>query len=278
LTDQSANREHDVSERVGIAGTGAIACGLAAVVAQRAPVVVWARSDGSAERADSKVRGLCEKVGAHVNGNVSVTCDTGALAEASFVVEAIVEDPAAKAALMLDLAPRLREDAILATTTSSLSITELAEASGRPDRFVGLHVFNPVPKMDLIELAFPEAASAETRARAHALCEALGKTAVEVPDTAGFVVNRLLFPYLFEAVRLMERTGLSAEAVDTCMRLGAGHPLGPLALLDLVGLDVSAAIGDTIGAEIPERVQALIAEGALGRKTGRGFYTYDAAP
>jgi 3-hydroxybutyryl-CoA dehydrogenase len=276
LTDQSANREHDVSERVGIAGTGAIACGLAAVVAQRAPVVVWARSDGSAERADGKVRGLCEKVGVHINGNVNVTCDTAALAEASFVVEAIVEDPAAKAALMLDLAPRLHDDAILATTTSSLSITELAEASGRPDRFVGLHVFNPVPKMDLVELAFPPMASETTRARAYALCEALGKTAVEVPDTAGFVVNRLLFPYLFEAVRLMERTGLSAEAIDTCMRLGAGHPLGPLALLDLVGLDVSAAIGDTIGAEIPERVRTLIAEGALGRKAGRGFYTYDA--
>jgi 3-hydroxybutyryl-CoA dehydrogenase len=276
LTDQSANREHDVSERVGIAGTGAIACGLAAVVAQRAPVVVWARSDDSAERADDKVRSLCEKVGVHVNGNVNVTCSTAALAEASFVVEAIVEDPAAKAALLVDLAPRMSEEAILATTTSSLSIGELAEASGRPDRFVGLHVFNPVPKMDLIELAFPPAASEATRARARALCEALGKTAVEVPDTPGFVVNRLLFPYLFEAVRLMERTGLEPEAIDTCMQLGAGHPLGPLALLDLVGLDVSAAIGRTIGADVPERIEALIADGALGRKAGRGFYTYEA--
>jgi 3-hydroxybutyryl-CoA dehydrogenase len=274
LTDQSANEEPVVSEIVGIAGTGAIACGLAAVVAQRAPVVVWARSDGAAERADTKVRGLCEKVGAHLNGNVRVTCDTGALAETSFVVEAIVEDPEAKAALVADLGTRLSDDAILATTTSSLSITDLADASGRPDRFVGLHVFNPVPKMDLVELAFPPAASAETRARAHALCQALDKTAVEVPDTAGFVVNRLLFPYLFEAVRLMERTGLEPEAIDTCMRLGAGHPLGPLALLDLVGLDVSAAIGRTIGAEVPARMQAMIAGGALGRKAGRGFYTY----
>ena len=264
-----------MSERVGIAGTGAIACGLAAVVAQRAPVVVWARSDGSAERADTKVRRLCEKVGAHVNGNVHVTCDSAALADASFVVEAIVEDPDAKSALVADLGRRLPDGAILATTTSSLSITELADASGRPDRFVGLHVFNPVPKMDLVELAFPPAASAETRARAHSLCEALGKTAVEVPDTAGFVVNRLLFPYLFEAVRLMERTGLDPEAIDTCMRLGAGHPLGPLALLDLVGLDVSAAIGRTIGADVPERLDAMIADGALGRKAGRGFYTYD---
>jgi 3-hydroxybutyryl-CoA dehydrogenase len=264
-----------VSERVGIAGTGAIACGLAAVVAQRAPVVVWARSDGSAARAEGKVRGLCEKVGVHVNGNVQVTCDSAALADASFVVEAIVEDPAVKAELVGELGSQLGEETILATTTSSLSIEELADASGRPDRFVGLHVFNPVPKMDLIELAFPAAASAETRSRARALCEALGKTAVEVPDTAGFVVNRLLFPYLFEAVRLMERTGLEPEAIDTCMQLGAGHPLGPMALLDLVGLDVSAAIGRTIGAEIPERVEQLIAEGALGRKAGRGFYTYE---
>ena len=264
-----------MSERVGIAGTGAIACGLAAVVAQRAPVVVWARSDGSAERADRKVRGLCEKVGAHVNGNVKVTCDSAALADTSFVVEAIVEDPDVKAGLVGELGSRLPDDAILATTTSSLSITELAEASGRPDRFVGLHVFNPVPKMDLVELAFPPAASDETRTRARALCEALGKTAVEVPDTAGFVVNRLLFPYLFEAVRLMERTGLGPEAIDTCMRLGAGHPLGPLALLDLVGLDVSKAIGETIGARIPATVDQLIAEGALGRKAGRGFHSYE---
>jgi 3-hydroxybutyryl-CoA dehydrogenase len=264
-----------VSERVGIAGTGAIACGLAAVVAQRAPVVVWARSDGSAERADRKVRGLCEKVGAHVNGNVNVTCDDSALSDATFVVEAIVEDPAAKAELIGELGSRLADHAILATTTSSLSVTELADASGRPDRFVGLHVFNPVPKMDLIELAFPPAATNATRERALALCAALGKTAVEVPDTAGFVVNRLLFPYLFEAVRLMERTGLEPEAIDTCMQLGAGHPLGPLALVDLVGRDVSAAIGRTIGAEIPERVEQLIADGALGRKAGRGFYTYE---
>jgi 3-hydroxyacyl-CoA dehydrogenase len=135
-------------------------------------------------------------------------------------------------------------------------------------------VFNPVPKMELIELAFPDAASESTRDRARALCASLGKTAVEVPDTPGFVVNRLLFPFLFEAVRLLERTGLDAEAIDTCMRLGAGHPMGPLALLDLVGLDVSAAIGRTIDVEVPARIDELIAEGALGRKTGRGFHSY----
>jgi 3-hydroxybutyryl-CoA dehydrogenase len=264
-----------VTERVGIAGSGAIACGLAAVVAQRGDVVVWARSDGSAEKADRRVRALCEKAAANVNGNVRVTSDSADLAEASFVVEAIVEDPAAKAALIAELGRRLDADAILASTTSSLSIAELADTSGRPDRFVGLHVFNPVPKMELVELVFPAAAAPDTRARARDFCRSLGKTAVEVPDTAGFVVNRLLFPYLFEAVRLMERTALEPEAIDTCMRLGAGHPLGPLALLDLVGLDVSAAIGRTIGAEVPERIERMIAEGALGRKAGRGFYAYE---
>jgi 3-hydroxybutyryl-CoA dehydrogenase len=264
-----------LSERVGIAGSGAIACGLAAVAARRGPVVVWARSDGSAAKAGRTLAVLCEKVGARLNGNVQVTCDSADLAQASFVVEAIVEDRGAKAALMAELGDRLGDEAILATTTSSLSIADLAQASGRPDRFVGLHVFNPVPKMELVELAFPEAATPDTRARARALCESLGKTAVEVPDTAGFVVNRLLFPYLFEAVRLMERTGLEPGAIDTCMRLGAGHPLGPLALLDLVGLDVSAAIGHAIGVEVPDRVEAMIAGGALGRKTGRGFYEYD---
>jgi 3-hydroxybutyryl-CoA dehydrogenase len=128
--------------------------------------------------------------------------------------------------------------------------------------------------MKLVELAFPEQASQGTRTLLRRLCEELGKTAVEVPDSAGFVVNRLLFPYLFDAVRLLERGGLDAEAVDTCMKLGAGHPMGPLALLDFVGLDVAAAIGEQIGAEVPERVRTLVAERKLGRKSGAGFYDY----
>jgi 3-hydroxyacyl-CoA dehydrogenase len=129
--------------------------------------------------------------------------------------------------------------------------------------------------MALVELAFPAAASPDTRARTHALCAAMGKTAVEVSDTPGFVVNRLLFPFLFDAVELLERTGMEPAAVDTCMKLGAGHPLGPLALLDLVGLDVAQAIGQTIGANVPARIDALVQEGALGRKTGRGFHAYE---
>ncbi len=107
-----------------------------------------------------------------------------------------------------------------------------------------------------------------------ALCESIGKTAVEVPREPGFVVNRLLFPYLFSAVELMEAQDLEPDAVDTCMKLGAAHPLGPLALLDLVGLDISAAIGDAIGAEVPARVREMVAEGKLGRKSGAGFYVY----
>src|SRR5947209_7364415 len=166
------------------------------------------------------------------------------------------------------------DDAVIGSTTSSLSVEQLAQASGRPDRFVGLHVFNPVPKMKLVELAFPTGVNGNTRERAFALCEALGKTPVEVPDLPGFVVNRLLFPYLFSAVRLQEETGLAAESIDECMKLGAGHPMGPLALLDFVGLDVSKAIGEAIGADIPATVDRLIDEGALGKKTGRGFYDY----
>jgi 3-hydroxybutyryl-CoA dehydrogenase len=263
-----------VSEALGIAGSGAIACGLAAVAAQRGHVIVWARSDDSVARAQGSVKRWCEKAGANVNGNVHVTCDAAALGDASFVVEAIVEDAGAKADLISELAGSVGDTTIIASTTSSLSIEELARGSGRPDRFVGLHVFNPVPKMDLVELVFPSAASDDTRARALELCEALGKTAVEVPDTPGFVVNRLLFPFLFEAVRLLEATGLEPKAIDTCMQLGAGHPMGPLALLDLVGLDVSASIGRTIGADVPERIERMIAAGELGRKSGRGFYDY----
>jgi 3-hydroxyacyl-CoA dehydrogenase len=153
-------------------------------------------------------------------------------------------------------------------------VEKLAAASGRPGQFVGLHVFNPVTKMKLVELIFPPEATEQTRSRALALCESFEKTPVEVPDVPGFVVNRLLFPYLFSAVRLLEETGIDAAGIDTCMRLGAGHPMGPLALLDLVGLDVSQAIGETIGETVPPRVQELVAEGSLGRKSGRGFHTY----
>jgi 3-hydroxybutyryl-CoA dehydrogenase len=260
---------------MGVAGSGAIACGLAATAARHGDVLLWARTEGSAERARGAIDKICGRLSGEVNAqHVRIVTDVGDLREATFLVEAVVEEHQTKAALLGDLARVAGADAILATTTSSLSITALAEATGTADRFVGLHVFNPVHKMKLVELAFPAAAANGTRERAHALCSALGKTAVEVPDTAGFVVNRLLFPYLFSAVRFLEDSGMEPEGVDTCMALGAGHPMGPLAVLDFVGLDVAQAIGEAIGTEVPARLRALVDEGALGKKSGRGFYDY----
>lgn len=260
-----------MEERLGIVGGGAIACGLASVAAERgAAVVMLVRNDASVQRTTASLARLCVGELARVR----VETEAQALAETTFVVEAIIEDADAKTAHLGQLAEIVAASAVLATTTSSLSVASLADASGRPDRFVGLHVFNPVARMELVELAFPPAASPDTRARARALCVALGKTAVEVPDVPGFVVNRLLFPYLFSAVRLIEETGMAPEDVDACMRLGAGHPMGPLALLDLVGLDVALAIGETLGQPIPDRLRELAAQGALGRKAGRGFHDY----
>jgi 3-hydroxybutyryl-CoA dehydrogenase len=264
-----------VSKRLAVAGSGAIACGLAATAAHHGPVLLLARSESSADRARETVEKTLSRLGAEVDPeHVQIVTDPAALASATFVVEAVVEDHDIKANLLAELDALLDEDAILASTTSSLSVERLALASGRPDRFLGLHVFNPVTRMKLVELIFPEEASEQTRSRAHALCEAFEKTPVQVPDVPGFVVNRLLFPYLFSAVRLIEETGMDPADVDTCMRLGAGHPMGPLALLDLVGLDVAEAIGETIGQEIPPRLAELVAEDALGRKSGRGFHTY----
>jgi len=236
---------------------------LARAAASAGETVLWARKEESAARA----REALEESGV-------VVTDLEHLTDCDIVVEAVAEDLEVKKGLLERLGGGLPDSTVLATTTSSLSVTALAEASGRPDRFGGLHVFNPVEKMALVELVFPDAASEDTRARLRKLCEEMDKTAVEVPDSAGFVVNRLLFPYLFDAVRLLEAGGLDPEAIDTCMKLGAGHPMGPLKLLDLVGLDVSAAIGDEIGVDVPERVRSLVAEGKLGRKSGAGFYDY----
>jgi len=279
-TPQATNQSQPASaaglpETLAIAGSGAIACGLAATAARHGEVLLLARSADSAARARASVEKVCGRLSGEVNAaQVKVITDPGELGHASYVVEAVIENHAVKSDLLATLHRELAPEAVLATTTSSLSIEQLGTASERPEHFVGLHVFNPVPRMKLVELVYPTAATIQTRERSVALCEALGKTPVEVPDIPGFVVNRLLFPFLFSAVRLLEETGMRPEDIDTCMTLGAGHPMGPLALLDLVGLDVSEAIGETIGEPVPERIYELIADGALGRKTGRGFHQY----
>ncbi len=268
-----------MNERLGIAGSGTIACGLAATAACHGEVLLWARSDESAQRARNTIDKACAKLAESGgdSGRVRVVTDIDELRAATYLVEAVIEHHGHKSAVLADLGelvPHAGEDAVIATTTSSLSIAELAAASGSPERFAGLHVFNPVPRMKLVELAFPPDASAQTRERSRALCEALGKTPVEVPDIPGFVVNRLLFPYLFSAVDLLVETGMDPEDIDNCMKLGAGVPMGPLALLDLVGLDVSKAIGDAISIPVPARVSELIEAGSTGRKVGQGFYSY----
>lgn len=245
-------------ERIGIVGSGAIATGIARAAEEHGDVVLWARSEESADRARSKT-------------DADVLTDLEALSDRTLVIEAIVEDHASKVALY-SLLP-LADDAILASTTSSLPAADLAAASGRPDRFGVLHFFNPVHRMELVEIAFSPEASEDTRSRLRDLCVHLEKTPIEVPDIPGFVVNRLLFPFLFSSVALLDE-GMTPEDVDTCMKLGAGHPMGPLALLDFVGIDVAIAIGESIGTEVPERVRELAAAGRLGKKSGAGFYGY----
>jgi 3-hydroxybutyryl-CoA dehydrogenase len=265
-----------VQETLGIAGAGAIGCGLAATAARAGEVLLWARSSSSADRARKTVDKACAKISEELDTErVRVITDLEELGQASYLVEAVVEHHGEKAKLLADLGRVATDSTVFATTTSSLSIAELAKCTGHPERFVGLHVFNPVPRMKLIELAFTDQATESTRYRTVQLCEALGKTPVEVPDTPGFVVNRLLFPYLFSAVELQSRTGMSSEDIDRCMTLGAGMPMGPLALLDFVGLDVAQAIGEEIGVAVPQDLIDLVDDGALGRKTKRGFYIYE---
>jgi 3-hydroxybutyryl-CoA dehydrogenase len=267
-------------DRPAVAGSGTIACGIAACASTLGEVWLLARSDASAWRAEEQAQAQAKKLEGAVTGHIKVTTDPAALAQCDLVVEAIAEDADAKGELLSTVAASA-PGADLATTTSSLSIADLADRGGCADRLFGLHVFNPVTRMELVELCIPEGARAGLGDRARAWCEALDKVAVEVPDTTGFVVNRLLFPYLFDAVRFMEESGLSPQAVDDCMRLGAGHPMGPLKLLDFVGLDVALAIGESLEDEsgdeshaAPALLADLVVEGKLGKKSGQGFYTY----
>src|SRR5437660_32423 len=189
-----------MTERLGIVGSGTVASRLAKLAGPLGDVVLWARSDEGAERART------------VSGDLAdVSTDLERLAAATFIVEAVAEDHDVKVDLYSQLHGMVGEDTIFASTTSSLSIEQLAEDSGRPERFAGVHFFNPVDKMELVELVYPPKAREETRDRARALCESLEKTVIEVPDVPGFVVNRLLFPFLFEAVRLLDLDGVDAQ-------------------------------------------------------------------
>ena len=264
----------------GIAGSGEIACGLAACASALGPVKLLARSDASAWKAEEQAHTLSAKVDGGDPQRLKVTTKAEDLAGSDLIVEAIAEDPDAKTDLLSSLG-EAAPDADLATTTSSLSIAELAKSSGTAERLFGLHPFNPVVRMELVELCVPEGTRDGIGERAKAWCHALGKTVVEVPDQFGFVVNRLLFPFLFDAVRLLEDSKLEPEDLDRCMTLGAAHPMGPLALLDMIGLDVAESIGEQLVSATgderdspPQSLRDLVKAGKLGRKSGSGFYSY----
>jgi 3-hydroxybutyryl-CoA dehydrogenase len=270
----------DGYSRPAIAGSGAIGCGIAACASALGDVRLWARSDVSAWRAEERAEAECAKVEGAAPGRIRVTTSLEDLADCDLIVESVIEDLEVKSELLGALGEAAPE-ADLGSTTSSLAVSGLGKRSGHPDRVFGLHVFNPVQRMELVELCLPDGLRDGVGERARAWCGALEKRPVVVPDQPGFVVNRLLFPFLFDAVRLLERTGMSTGDVDASLELGAGHPMGPLRLLDFIGLDVAAAIGqslfDDTGEEryrAPGRIEELIGEGKLGRKSGAGFFDY----
>jgi 3-hydroxybutyryl-CoA dehydrogenase len=264
-----------------VVGSGVIGCSLAACATAVGEVHLLARSDVSAWRAEERAQADCSKVEGGMPNRIRVTTDPADLSNSDLVVEAVIEDLDAKVDLFREVGEFCPE-ADLASTTSSLPVAELATRSGHPQRLFGFHVFNPVQRMELVELCIPDGVRDGVRERARGWARALGKTVIEVPDQPGFVVNRLLFPYLFDAVRLMERTGMEAADIDSCMQLGARYPMGPLRLLDFIGLDVAASIGESLFTDTeegryraPGLIEELIGEGKLGRKSQAGFYEYD---
>ncbi|HEX6945104.1 MAG TPA: 3-hydroxybutyryl-CoA dehydrogenase [Casimicrobiaceae bacterium] len=212
---------------------------------------------------------------------VRTTTDYGALAGADFIIEAATEHPALKFDILRKAESHAKADAVIATNTSSISITQLAAVTKRPERFVGMHFFNPVPMMALVELIRGLATSDDTLAQAQALAKALGKTPITVRNSPGFVVNRLLCPMLNEAIFLVAEGAATAQEIDEGMKLGCNHPIGPLALTDMIGLDVLLAVMNVFHADFGEDkyrpaplLKEMVAAGWLGRKSGRGFYSY----
>jgi len=278
--------------RVGVVGAGTMGNGIAQVFAQSGfEVRLVDSSSGALERArvaiDKSLAKLVEK------GRVTASDRDGALerltggtnlealADVDYVVEAIFEDRQAKLALFARLDQLTRPDVILSSNTSSISITVLGAATNRPARVLGMHFMNPVPLMSLVELIRGQATSADAMFTAAELCMRLGKTAIEAADYPGFIANRVLMPMINEAVfALMEGVG-TAESIDTVMRLGMNHPMGPLALADFIGLDVCLAILEVLhdGLGDPKYrpcplLRRMVAAGHLGRKSGQGFYKY----
>ncbi|MDA8309855.1 MAG: 3-hydroxybutyryl-CoA dehydrogenase [Actinomycetota bacterium] len=281
-----------VFNRVGIVGSGIMGAGIAEVAAAHGhDVVLRSRSQSSGDAMLANLEKSLDRLVAkerctreerdEIVSRVTVTTDFGDLADVELVIESIIEDMGAKRHLFTELDRVCDERAVLATNTSTLPVVELAMETGRPDRVCGIHFFNPAPVMPLVEVVRPITASDETIAAARAFAQDCGKEPVEVQDRAGFVVNALLFPYLNEAVQLLERGVATKEGIDAAMKGGCGFPMGPFALLDLVGLDTSVAILDALYAEHKDPhyapaplLRRMVAAEQLGRKSGQGFYSY----
>jgi len=277
---------------VGVLGSGIMGSGLAEVVARAGlDVVVRSRTQAGADAVLDKVgSGLARHVAKDrmtederqaILGRISATDHLGRLADCDLVIESVVEDLEVKRTLFGELEQIVKPEGILATNTSTLPVVELAMMTQRPDKVCGIHFFNPAPAMSLVEVIRPLTASDDTIAAATAFASACGKDAVLVEDRAGFVVNALLFPYLNNAVRMLESGTASMESIDTAMTGGCNFPMGPFALLDLVGLDTSLSILDALYAEFRDPnyaavplLRRMVAAGHLGRKTKHGFRTY----
>jgi 3-hydroxybutyryl-CoA dehydrogenase len=277
---------------VGVVGTGTMASGIVQVFAQAGYDVVFVgrgedKIAGVVAFVDKGLSKLVEKgkldedTKAAVLGRLTGATDRDALADADLVVEAIAEDLAIKTDLYKDLDRICKPGAILATTTSSMPITTLGAVTSRPEAVIGMHFFNPATIMKLVEVVTTEATSPEVNETVLALCAKVGKVAVSCGDRSGFIVNCLLFPYLNDAVKLFESGAATIDEIDDAIRERAGFPMGPFALLDVVGNDVSLAIQKELFVEFGEKgfapaatLETLVAEGKLGRKTGQGFRTY----